>query len=322
MYGEVQIPMPHPDSPATYAQFRDLFPDEAACDEWLARWRWPDGFTCPKCGVREATRITTRPLWQCHGCRHQTSVTAGTALHRSKLPLATWLYALWLVARRKNSVSALQLQRELGVAYRTAWLLLQKVRVTLGESPEYPLERGVVEVDESMIGGRSGRKGRRLGEGGAWLVLAVERIVVKGKGERPPYRASGSARAAVTTDCKAETLMNFIEANIKVGALVTSDAFPSYQRLPAGGFDHWPVVVNTPATADIALPKTHLFFSNFKAWLIGTFHGVTGRYLPRYVNEFLYRFNRRRHDESIFGYLARRTMGANHSSLTTIRAAC
>ena len=313
--------MQYPDSPATFAQFREMFPDDDACIDWLAAWRWPGGFSCPACGCREATRLRTRPLWQCRTCREQTSVTAGTALHRTKLPLVSWVFALWLVSRRKNSVSALQLQRELGVAYRTAWLLLQKVRRTLAETGEYPLSEGVVEVDEAMVGGRSGRRGRRLGVGGAWIVVAVERLV-RGKPGKKKYRASGSARATVVGDTSRRTLMEFVTSNIAKGATLASDAWTAYHSSSAEGYDHWPAVVDTPAMADVVLPKTHLLVSNFKAWLIGTFHGVTHRYLGRYLDEFIYRFNRRARGEDIMGFVARRLLHAQHAPLVEVRASC
>ncbi len=137
MWVEVLMPAT-PSSPSTWLGFADMFPDETSCEQWLAEWRWPDGFRCPACDGQDAYRLASRPLWQGCSCRRQTSLTAGTALHRTKLPLRIWLYALWLIAIRKVSISALQLQRETGLgSYKTAWLLLHKVRATLEESPDY-----------------------------------------------------------------------------------------------------------------------------------------------------------------------------------------
>jgi len=181
--------MSYPASPVTFRDFHRMFPDDEACIDYLARWRWPEGFVCPRCDGSRAVRLRTRPLWQCSSCRRQTSVTAGTVLHRTKLPLTTWLYALWLMARPKVSISALQFARETGIAsYKSAWGLLHKVRLVLSEGDEYPLDRGAVEVDESMLPGVGGHR-RHLGRGGAWILAAIERI------DRPGRRSrAGSAR--------------------------------------------------------------------------------------------------------------------------------
>lgn len=314
-----------PRSPATFNDFGTLFPDDEACEAYLASWRWPDGPACGSCGSARVTRLHTRRLWQCRDCRHQTSVTAGTVMHRSKTPLRTWVYAFWQMGRRKTSVSALQFMKEVGIrSYKTAWALLHKVRRVLAESGDWSLKEGKVEVDEAMVGGRKGRFARRLGWGGAWLVAAVERIEVLTKnGKR--YRRSGSARAEVVQATDAATLVQFVADHVEEGATVVTDGHSAYRHLDQVGMKHEAYVVGGSARLiDAVLPKVHLLFSNIKTWVNGTFHGVSGKYLELYVSEYLYRFNRRHHDEDIVGFISRRVMSskwAPTASLLTLAEA-
>jgi transposase-like protein len=312
--------MPTPATPSTWLEFQTMFPDDQACEQWLADWRWPDGFRCPSCGHDLAHRLEGRGLWQCAACRKQTSVTAGTALMHTKVPLRTWVYAIWLLGIRKVTISALQLQREAGIgSYRTAWLLLQKVRNTLTESSDYLLHQGTVEIDEAQVGGRKGRQGRRLGEGGAWIVVGVERIVVD-KGKRN-YRCSGDARAIVTTTCDEAALRDFAVSNVKKGSTVQTDGWASYANLKEDGFEHWPVPVKADKKLlDMVLPKVHLLVSNFKALINGTYHGVSKKYLGRYLAEFIYRFNRRGRISELAGFVARRLLRADWAGAAKLTA--
>ena len=296
--------MPYPPSPVTFRDFHRMFPDDDACIEYLARWRWPDGFVCPACEATRAVRLRTRALWQCCSCRRQTSVTAGTVLHRTKLPLTTWLYALWLLARRKVSVSALQFAKETGIgSYKSAWGLLHKVRLVLSEDEANPLDEGAVEVDESMLPGIGGHR-RHLGRGGAWILGAIERI------ERPGRRSrAGNARLRAAPRADRPTLQAFIESNVRAGARVVTDGLGAYRWLGSAGFEHEAHAINKDYDVLAAvLPQVHLLFTNVKAWLLGTFHGVSAKYLDRYLREYTYRFNRRRRDPDTFGFLARRVM--------------
>ncbi len=309
----------YPDSPATFREFHQMFPDDAACVAYLASWRWPDGFVCPACSSRRHCRLRTRPLWECLDCGHQASVTAGTVLHRTRLPLTTWLYAIWVLAVRRTSVSALQLQRETGIgSYKSAWGLLHKVRRVLGESEAYKLHRGVVEVDESKVGCRGRGVARAMPPGGAWVVAAVERVVVE-RGERR-WLASGSARVEVIPDTRGETLRPFVHRSVRPGATVVTDGWSPYRKLAGQGYVHEAHVLHDDrAVVEAVQPKVHLLFSNAKTWLNGTFHGVSARYLGGYLAEFTYRFNRRRRKQSIFGFVARRVMRGSWTSFEGLK---
>src|SRR6266498_683995 len=162
------------DYPRTYQEFRDWFPDDVACLEYLAGLRWPDGFVCPVCGGDRSWR-TAKMLWMCAQCGRKTSVTAGTIFHRSHTPISTWFAAVWFVTSQKNGVSALGLQNALGFgSYETAWAWLHKLRRAMVR-PERDLLTGVVEVDETFIGGRSaGKKGGSTDK--VPVMVAVERL--------------------------------------------------------------------------------------------------------------------------------------------------
>jgi hypothetical protein len=144
-------------------EFQERFATEEACLEYLAASRWPDGFLCPGCGSRRAWVLERRHLWECASCHTQTSVTAGTVMHRTRTPLRTWFWAAWLVATHHPGISAKQLSRQLGLRYETAWLILQKLRRAMVAPERSPL-REEVEVDECWIGGvEPGKQGRAPG---------------------------------------------------------------------------------------------------------------------------------------------------------------
>ena len=185
--------MPRPDFPRTLREFQARFADEAACRMYLAASRWPDGFRCPRCGLGHALELPGRLLWRCRACGHDTSVTAGTVLHRTRTPLTQWFWAAYLVTTHTPGLSALQLQRQLGIRrYESAWTMLQKLRRATVR-PDRELLHEKVEVDETYVGGAEAglRGGRELREK-ALMVAAVE---VRG-------RASGRVRLHVVPDCQ------------------------------------------------------------------------------------------------------------------------
>lgn len=170
--------MPRPSFPRTLLEFQTQFATEDACREYLATCRWPDGFVCPRCGHRQAYELDMPRLWQCAGCRYQASVTAGTILHRTKTPLTVWFWAAYLMTTDKRGLSALLLQRQLGLGnYETAWMMLHKFRRAMVNASREPL-RGEVEVDDTWIGGtQAGLRGSRQlkGRKAALVVVAAEK---------------------------------------------------------------------------------------------------------------------------------------------------
>jgi transposase-like protein len=272
-------------------EFQSKFASEEACSQYLAACRWPDGFVCPQCGNRRAYELVELRRWQCTGCRHQVSVTAGTILHNTKTPLVVWFWAAYLMTTDKRGVSALLLQRQLGLArYETAWMMLHKFRRAMINVTREPL-RGEVEVDDTWIGGvQAGLRGSRQlkGRKAALVLVAVEK---RGRG-------TGRARMAVIPDFKGGTLLAFLKQNVAPGSTVYTDGLKSFSGLQEAGFQHEPR--NQPRQIDLrkgaksVVPLADRAIGNLQQWLIGTYHGVSRDQLQLYLDEFVFRHNRRR----------------------------
>jgi transposase-like protein len=275
-----------PDFPRSVIEFQRWFPDDEACRAYLFASRWPDGFRCPVCGGGEVGAEQRRHLWQCRGCGRQTSVTAGTVLHKTRLPMTLWFWAAYLVATHGPGISALQLQRQLGISrYETAWTILHKLRRAM-VAPEREQLSGEVEVDEGYLGGRDSdlRGGRQRG-GKPLVAVAVE---VRGNG-------SGRLRLQLLPDASASSLVSFVRSSVAAGAIVHTDGWAGYGGLGAAGFDHRPRKQRARfPDREWVLPRAHRALSNLKTWLQGTHHGVSPKHLQVYLDEYVFRHNRRR----------------------------
>lgn len=266
--------------------FQRRFADEGACLEYLAASRWPEGFVCPRCGGRQAWVLERRHLWECSACHLQTSVTAGTVMHRTRTPLTLWFWAAYLVATHNPGISALQLQRQLAIGrYETAWLILHKLRRAMVAPEREPL-KAEVEVDETFVGGRNPqRRGGRDRVGKTLVGVAVE---VRGSG-------SGRVRLSMLEDASAYSLHVFLNDALAPGAIVHTDGWRGYAGLTEAGYDHRPIKQHwrdTDARKEI-LPRAHRAISNLKTWLAGTHHGASVKHLQVYLDEFTFRHNRR-----------------------------
>jgi transposase-like protein len=279
-----------PDFPRTIIEFQRRFPDDAACRDYLFACRWPDEFRCPACGFEHALEITSRRLWQCSRCRHQVPVTAGTVLHKTRTPVHLWFWAAYLTSTGTPGISALQLQRQLGLKrYETAWMMLHKLRRAMVAPKRSPLT-GVIEVDDAYIGGSdSSRRGGRDAFGAATIVLVA--VEVRGNG-------SGRIRMEAVDDLSADALCGFVQDNVLEGATVQTDAWQGFKRLSRLGYNHQPTSLRAGGMvgrdAALALPRVHRVISNFKTWLRGTYRGVSDLQMQVYLDEFVFRFNRRR----------------------------
>jgi len=281
------------DFPRSLLEFQRRFPDDAACAVYLAAARWPEGFVCPACGgLRACLLVTKADTYQCSACHKQTSVTAGTVMHGSKLSLTVWFWAAYLMATHSNGISARQLWRQLGLgSYKSAWLLAAKLRRAMVD-PERHLLSGLVEVDETQIAYRTkddppAGGGGRSGEGKLQVAAAVE---IQGKGP-------GRVRLAVIKDASATSLRTFLKASVGPGATIKTDGWSGYSGAP--GVTHEPHVVGNMA-AHIVLPWVHRIFSNLKTWALGVYHGLRKEHLQAYLDEFVFRFNRRRTPHAAF----------------------
>jgi transposase-like protein len=270
--------------PRTLAEFEERFATEDACRAYLVKMRWPTGFRCPRCDVSGGWAIK-RALTMCSQCGYKTSVTAGTVFHRSHLPLRTWFRAIWWVTNQKHGLSALGLQRLLGLgSYETAWVCLQKLRRAMVR-PGRDRLFGSVEVDETYVGGVRAGGGRRHLGNKALVVIAAQ---VDGNG-------IGRIRLGQVADASANSLMPFVQSAIKAGSTVITDGWQGYEGLEERGYIHQPRVIRgsgKPASA--VLPRVHRVASLMKRWLLGTHQGAVSReQLDCYLDEFTFRFNRR-----------------------------
>jgi len=283
--------------PKTLIEFQEMFPNEDACWAHLRAVRWPEGFECPACQHRESSWLSRRRLEQCRACRRQTSVTAGTVLHGTRVGLRIWFLAFFFLGRHKKGISALQFQRDTGVgSYQTAWSLLHKVRSALTEGAEFLLT-GDVEVDETYVGAREkGLRGGRQRGKKAIVTAAIE--------NRGP--TAGALQLARVKDVSGEQLGGFVEGVVdRSRATVYTDAWQGYADLRRRGFHHHSETQGSPERAVELLPWVHTIFSNLKTWLRGTHHGVSKKHLDRYLQEFVYRFNRRRVEDALFEHVIR-----------------
>jgi hypothetical protein len=293
------------DFPCSLIEFQGRFPDEAACVAYLAGARWPQGFVCPGCGKTKAWQLQTKAwTWECAGCGKQTSVTAGTIMHHSKLPLTTWFWAAYLMATHSNGISALQLQRQLALgSYKTAWLMGAKLRRSM-VAPGRSLLAGVVEVDETEIACRGKNDpltggGGRSHQGKMLVVGAVEVQDGGPTGQARGLKAHGPGRIRLdqVPDYSADSLHTFLAANLAPGATAKTDGWSGYPGAP--GVKHDPHVIGKMA-AHIVLPWAHRIFSNLKVWALGVYHGLRRKHLQTYLDEFVFRFNRRRTRHAAF----------------------
>jgi predicted RNA-binding Zn-ribbon protein involved in translation (DUF1610 family) len=285
------------DRPLSRAEFEVRFPDDAACARHLAERRWPDGFVCPDCGGAKGWELTgKRFTWECAACGRQTSVTAGTALHRSHLGLKVWFLAAHIVTSHSNGISALQLQAQLGLgSYKTAWLLLHKLRRAMVD-PDRSLLQGAVEVDETTMPLRRKADPPAGGQGRSPL----GKMLVAGAVELSPEGQPRRIRLAPIADFSAASFKPFVAAVAATGARVITDGWSGYPGLP--GHVHDAKVIG-PMAAHVALKWTHRVFSNLKRWGLGVFHGLRRQHLQRYLDEFVFRWNRRRHTAAAFDTL-------------------
>jgi transposase-like protein len=269
------------DYPRTVMELERRFADEAACREYLSALRWPEGFVCPACGNRKAWRMTRR-TWLCSACRRQTSVTAGTIFQDSHLPLTVWFRAIWHVTSQKNGVSAVGLQRVLGLgSYKVAWAMLHKLRRAMVRPGREKL-RGLVEVDETYWGapeaGMIGRKTERK----ALILVAAE-----ADGAR-----IGRIRLRRAPDLTRESLHEFIRAMVEPGSTVRTDGLKEYLGLT--GYVHDRQMQRDQPAGEHLLPRVHRAVSLLKRWTLGTHQGaISHQHLDYYLDEFTFRFNRR-----------------------------
>ncbi len=270
--------------PENQIEFEKMFTTEEQCLDYLKELRFPKGYSCRKCQHNEYW-LNNRGIMVCKNCKNELSITSGTIFHRSKLPLVVIFRVLWWMVAQKNGVSAVGIQRVLGLgSYRTAWAWLHKFR-RLMVFPGRNKLSGKIEVDETLVGGkRSGKRGRGA-EGKSLVVIAVE-IMEKG---------TGRVRISLISDALKKSLKKFINENIETGSNLITDGWKGYTGISKSGYQHEIEDKTKLLDGEEILPNVHRITSLLKRWLLGTHQNYIGEgYLSYYLDEYTFRYNRRK----------------------------
>lgn len=277
---------PGRDYPRTWAEFIEWFHDEEVCLEFLERLRWPDGFVCPRCGAKRDPCRSSRGRRVCLACRFEATVIDGTIFHKTRTPLPSWFAAMWHITSQKQGANALGLQRVLGFgSYQTAWAMLHKMRRAMVR-PDRDRLSGVVEVDESYVGGpERGVRGRQT-EKKAIVAIAIELKEPKG---------FGRVRLQRISDVSSHSIIPFVCSAVEPGSIVHTDGWRGYNALPKHGYIRRKSVLSKSGDpAHVSMPGVHRTASLLKRWLLGTHQGgVANSQLDYYLDEYTFRFNRR-----------------------------
>ena len=290
------------DYPRNWDQFIDWFPDENSCQQYLQHLRWPQGFICSRCGKQNEPFLLSRNRLMCRGCRYQSTITAGTVFEKTRTPLRTWLAAVWYVTNQKNGVSALGLQRVLGLgSYETAWSMLHRLRRAMVRPDREPLH-GIVEIDETFLSGPRRDTGRGTRRGRARIARTQHKVkddklqaIVAIAVEMHQPKGFGRIRLRQIIDKSEKSLLPFVCDEVESGSTVHTDGSFAYRSLTKQGYHHQRTVhMGSDDPASVTMPGVHRVASLLKRWLLGTHQGsVQSQQLDYYLDEFTFRFNRR-----------------------------
>ena len=288
---QILAPIAGKDYPQTWNDFLDWFATEEACLAYLERLRWSDGFICPRCAHAAEAYRASRTRLMCRACQHQSSVTAGTIFDKTRTPLRVWLAAAWYLTNQKQGVSALGLQRVLGLgSYQTAWTMLHRFRRAMVRPGRDQL-KGLVEVDETYLAITDRQQpisavGRKSSTSKVLVVMAVEMVQPKGFGRIRLRRIPKDSAAHV---------IPFVQEFVVPGAQVRTDGSAAYRSLTDLGYEHQrTVMLGSQVPAHVSMVGVHRVASLVQRWILGTHHGsVQPEHLDAYLDEFVFRFNRR-----------------------------
>ncbi len=259
----------------------ERFHDEEECRKYMEELRWPDGVKCPRCGSDKLSRIKKRSQFDCDSCRYQFSVTAGTIFHDTHLPLWKWFLAVYLIVEAKKGISANQLKRTLGVSYKTAWYLAHRIRNALKEV-DAQLLTGIVEVDETFVGGTMEGEGRGY-KGNKTVVVGA-------------FQRDGNICLKVVRGTDRETLHGFIRENVSEDTqAIYTDEWPAYRGIADEDTEHETVKHREKewARGEVHTNSLESVWSLLKRSIIGSYHQVSAKHLDAYLDELEFRFNNR-----------------------------
>ena len=274
-------------------EFLQDYGSEAQCRQALARMRWSQGFHCPICNYAGHCQLHHRAVWQCNRCKHQVSLTSGTVFSHSKLPLRTWFLAIYLLTQNKNGISALSLHRHLGVSANTAWLIKHKLMQAMIERDDGQPLHGVVQLDDAYWGGERHGGGTGRGSPGKTPFVAAVQLSTEGHPQ--------ALRLDVIRGFRKPVMTRWARRHLTRGTAVMSDGLSCFRGVTAARCTHHPRRTGG-GPLGVQHPAFHwvnTVLGNVKNALHGTYHALRPKYLPRYLAEFCYRFNRRFHLEDL-----------------------
>jgi len=312
--------------PMTALEFQDRFGTEEACEVALARLRWPQGFICPNCNHDDAYHLPGRGLLQCTVCRHQASVTAGTIFHGTRIALRKWFWMIYMVAHDKGGASSTRIAQQLDMYQKTVWHILQKIKHAMGNRDEAITLAGLIEIDEAEIGAparKTGRqsmpksgsessrhrgmrsRGRRSRSGSSRKTQTEVLVMVEDEGEK-----AGNIVMKVLDYSDRLDILEVVDQRVDPSQQFKSDGWQPHFVLQSYGHKLQRRVCSGKEGVEW-LPHVHRAISLLKRFLIGTYHGVSAKYLPRYLQEFCFRFNRRHKPKSIWQSLLKACVHAH-----------
>jgi transposase-like protein len=279
----------------SFMEFQQLFDSEEKCWNYLVQKRWLNGFVCPNCQHDQSYFIRNRQLFQCLNCHKQVSVISNTIFHKTRTPLQKWFWAIYLVAQPKKGISALQLMKFLGLgSYKTAWSMLHKIRKAMANRDAHYRLAGLLELDDAYVGSKqSGKRGRG----------AEKKTVVLAGIEVPDNQHPRFTMLEAVRNMNSEEVQPRLKKRIREKSTIKTDAFSGFRFIPKEGYYHFPKIMKDKESIQEHLPWVHILISNFKMTIRATFHGVSAKYLQRYLDEFTYRFNRRFWEPQLFDRL-------------------
>jgi len=285
----------------------ELFHDygtEEQCTQALFQWKWPEGFVCPECGTKRFCTLKCRKVYQCNHCHHQTSLTSGTIFSSTKLPLSQWFLAIHLITQSKMGMSALELKRQVGVSYNTAWSMKQKVMQVMKERDDKKPLSGVIQLDDVYWGGElhDGSRGR----GSKNKTPFVAAVSLNEEGHPVAMNMN------VVKGFRLTEISRWAQLHLEPGSTVVSDGLAYFSAVKDADCNHVAIVTGggPQSVAKEEFAWVNTMIGNVKNAITGTYHAINPKHLPRYLAEFCYRYNRRFQLEDMlprFAYIAMRT---------------